>query len=88
MRKGKTPHAGLCLGHGCFARGEGGVQDGPLTSAGGRPLHWGRPGCAGVRGRGWLLGLARLSAGFRPTVSLVFKIPFLFPNLFIICKII
>jgi hypothetical protein len=76
VRKGTTPRAGLCLGRGCFTRGEGGVRDGPLASAGGRPLHWGRSGCAGVRGRGWLLGRARLSAGFQPTVSLVFKIPF------------
>jgi hypothetical protein len=39
-----TPRAGLHLGRGCFARGEGGVRDGPLASAGGRPLRWGRPG--------------------------------------------
>jgi hypothetical protein len=44
-------------------------------------------GRAGVGGNGWLLGRARLPAGFRPTVSLVFKISFLFSNLFIICKI-
>jgi hypothetical protein len=56
----------------------------------------GRPASTGPRWatsewggkREWLLGRARPPVGFRPTVSLVFKIPFLFPNLFIICKII
>jgi hypothetical protein len=57
----------------------------------------GRPALTGPRwaapewrggGREWLLGRVRPPAGFRPTVSLVFKITFLFPNLFIICKII
>jgi hypothetical protein len=86
-----TPRAGLRLGRGCFARGEGGVRDGPLASAGGRLLRWGRPGnwaASEWGGNGWLLGRARLPAEFRPTTSLVFKIPFLFPNLFIICKLI
>jgi hypothetical protein len=46
------PRAGLRLGRGCFARGEGGVRDGPLASACCRPLRWGRPGCAGVRAKG------------------------------------
>jgi hypothetical protein len=48
--------------------------------AGGAPIYRGEPI--------YSLGRARPLAGFRPTVSLVFKIPFLFPNLFIICKII
>jgi hypothetical protein len=58
-------------------------------------LDWGQAASAGPRwaapewgGREWLLGLAQLPAGFRPTASLVFKIPFLFSNLFIICKLI
>jgi hypothetical protein len=38
--------------------------------------------------REWLLGWARLPAGFRSTTRIVFKIPFLFPNLFMICKLI
>jgi hypothetical protein len=56
----------------------------------GRPAStgscWAAPEWVGKRE--WLLGRARPPAGFQPTVSLVFKIPFLFPNLFIICKII
>jgi hypothetical protein len=58
--------------------------------ANGRPAstgpRWAAPEWGG--GREWLLGRARPPAGFRLTVILVFKIPFLFPNLFIICKII
>jgi hypothetical protein len=63
---------------------------GPLHRAprlGAGRFGWAVLGCAGVRGKGWLLGRARLSAGFRPTVRIVFRIPF-FPNLFIICKLI
>jgi hypothetical protein len=85
LRRGTTPHVGLRLGRACFVRGEGDVRVGPLASAGSRPL---RLGCAGVGRREWLLGRARFLAGFWPTASLVFKIPFLFPNLFIICKLI
>jgi hypothetical protein len=42
VRKGMMPRAGLCLGRGCFARGEGGVRDGPLASAVGRFAGAGR----------------------------------------------
>jgi hypothetical protein len=42
-------------------------------------FDWAALGCAGVGGkREWLLGRAQPPGGFRPTVSLVFKIPFLF----------
>jgi hypothetical protein len=58
----------------------------------GRPAStgpcWDAPEWGGGGEREWLLGRARPPVGFRPTVSLVFKIPFLFPNRFIICKII
>jgi hypothetical protein len=76
-----TPRAGLRLGRGCFARGEGGVRDGPLSSTGGRPLRWGRPGnwAAPEWGGGeWLLGRARLPVGFWPTAKLILKNPFIF----------
>jgi hypothetical protein len=46
---------------------------------------------AGPRGSGrWLLGWARLPAGFRPTtnVNIENSFFFFFPNLFIICKLI
>jgi hypothetical protein len=45
---------------------------------------------AGPRGSGrWLLGRARLPAGFRPTANVNIENSFfLFPNLFIICKLI
>jgi hypothetical protein len=52
----------------------------------------GRLASAGPRGSGgdrigWP-GRARLLAEFRPTAKIKLKIPFLFPNLFIICKLI
>jgi hypothetical protein len=45
---------------------------------------------AGSRGSGrWLLGRARLLAGFQPTANVNIENSFfLFPNLFIICKLI
>jgi hypothetical protein len=45
---------------------------------------------AGPLGSGrWLLGRARLPAGFRPTANVNIENSFfLFPNLFIICKLI
>jgi hypothetical protein len=55
----------------------------------------GRPASAGPRWaapewgeKGWLLGRARFPTGFRPTAKIELKIPFLFSNLFIICKLI
>jgi hypothetical protein len=49
---------------------------------------WAALGCAGVGGKGWLLGRAWLPAGFWPTAKLILKFSFLFPCLFIICKLI
>jgi hypothetical protein len=45
---------------------------------------------AGPRGSGrWLLGRARLPTGFRPTANVNIENSFfLFPNMFIICKLI
>jgi hypothetical protein len=55
-------------------------------------LHWfgwaasSQLGRAGV-GDGCWVGLG-FRPGFRPQLMLILKIPFLFPNLFIICKLI
>jgi hypothetical protein len=65
------------LGRGCFARGWAGR------------LWLGRAGLRRSEGEGggcWA-GLG-LRPGFSPQSVLLFKIPFLFPNLFIICKLI
>jgi hypothetical protein len=51
----------------------------------GRPLQLGR---AGVRGRGGCWAGLGFRPGFCPESVLLFKIPFLFPYLFIICKLI
>jgi hypothetical protein len=55
-------------------------------SANGRGRPSGPRGSGGDRG-GWP-GRARLPAEFRPIAKIKLKIPFLFPNLFIICKLI
>jgi hypothetical protein len=69
---------GLSWAASLFARGEGRpASAGPRWAA----PEWGER-------NGWLSGRARFPTEFRPTASLVFKIPFLFPNMFIICKLI
>jgi hypothetical protein len=83
------PHAGLRLGRGCFAHGEGGC---PRRAARLSLLQAASLGQAGLRrsegeGGGCWAGLG-LWPGFDPQSVLLFKIPFLFPNLFIICKLI
>jgi hypothetical protein len=68
---------GLSWAASCFARGEGRpASAGPRWAA----PEWGE--------KGWLLGQAWFPAGFQPTAKIELKIPFLFPNLFIICKLI
>jgi hypothetical protein len=73
----------------CTARGEGKGQDGSRASAGGRPLQLGRAGLRQSEGEtdGYWAGLD-FRPGFGPQSVLLFKIPFLFSNLFIICKLI
>jgi hypothetical protein len=88
VRKGTTPRTGLRLGRGCFVRGEGVSGSGCSPRLGAGRFGWAALGYARVGGREWLLGQARLPAGFRPTAKLILKILFLFPNLFIICKLI
>jgi hypothetical protein len=88
VRKGTTPRVGPRLGCGCFAHGEEVSGSGRSPRLGAGRFGWAALGCTGVGEREWLLGRAQLPAGFRPTTNLVFKILFLFPNLFIICKLI
>jgi hypothetical protein len=73
----------------CTTRGEGKGQDGSFASARGRPLRLGRAGLRQSEGEtdGCWAGLD-FRPGFSPQSVLLFRIPFLFPNLFIICKLI
>jgi hypothetical protein len=81
VRKGTTPRAGLRLGHGCVTRGEG-------VSEMGRSPRLGAGRATGPRrcGGKWMAVGPGLASG--PQSVLLFKIPFPFPNLFMICKLI
>jgi hypothetical protein len=59
-----------------------------VASAGAGRFNWATLGCAEVRGRGGCWAGLGFRLGFGPQSVLLFKIPFLFPYLFIICKLI